>query len=497
MPSLYALRLALPAALLGAASVAGYAPLNWYAVPVFALAGLFLLWHKAATARAAALIGFSFGLGLFGVGVSWVYVSLHDYGMMPALLAGLATALFCAYLALHPALVGWLLAMLRVSARWRMLVATPALWVLSEWLRLWLFTGFPWLALGYSQIDSPLRGFAPVFGVYGASLAASAVAALIAVAFAERGLTLVIAPAVAALLLATGHSLSQIAWTQATGEALTVRLLQGNIAQEMKFIEGRYEATLETYARLAQQPQPARLIVMPETAIPRFLDTVAPAYLSRLEGIAKSNQGDMLIGVPARDAAGRYYNGVMSLGDAPTQRYAKSHLVPFGEFIPPGFGWIVSVLKIPLSDFASGGTQQKPLKVAGQQVAINICYEDAFGEEIIRQLPAATLLANVSNVAWFGDSLAPQQHLDMSRMRSMETGRFMLRATNTGVTAIIDTRGVVTARLPAFTEGALTGTVMGYRGATPYVRIGNYPVVLMCFAILAWCVVRPIRRRRR
>ncbi len=500
MSLLHRLRFAPLAALLGALSVAGFAPLNWFAVPVLALAGLFLIWHKAATAREAALAGFAFGLGLFGTGVSWVYVSLHDYGMMPAPLAALATLLFCAYLALHPALVGWLQAKLRMPLRWRMLAAVPALWVITEWLRLWVWTGFPWLALGYSQLDSPLGGFAPVLGVYGVSLAACVVAALISVALIERGLTLFVAAAVVVALGLTGYGLGRVAWTQAAGEALTVRLLQGNIPQEMKFVEGRYQATLETYARLAQQADNApraRLIVMPETAIPRFLDTVDPAYLARLEGIARKNQGDLLAGVPARDAAGRYYNGVVSLGSTPTQSYAKSHLVPFGEFIPPGFGWIINVLKIPLADFSSGGAEQQPLAVAGQRVAVNVCYEDAFGEEIIRQLPTATLLANVSNVAWFGNSLAPEQHLDMSRMRSVETGRVMLRATNTGVTAIIDEKGRVTARLPAFTEGALSGTAMGHTGATPYVRVGNYPVVLLCFMLIAWCAFSPGGRRRR
>jgi apolipoprotein N-acyltransferase len=303
-------------------------------------------------------------------------------------------------------------------------------------------------------------------------------------------------PVAAAMLLAAGFALGRVGWTAPLGEPLSVRLLQGNVPQDLKFVEGRYEDTLETYARLAAS-KPAKLIVLPETALPRFLDSVAPAYLGRLKDIADKNQGDLLLGVPARDAAGRFYNGVVSLGSAPSQSYAKSHLVPFGEFIPPGFGWIIAILKIPLSDFSSGGLDQKPLKVAGQKVAVNICYEDAFGEEIIRQLPEATLLANVSNVAWFGDSLAPEQHLDMSRMRSIETGRFMLRATNTGVTAIIDPRGEVTARLANFTTGALDGSVTGYSGATPYVRAGNYPAVLICVVLLGWAALRRGDRRRR
>jgi len=506
VPAPYALRFAPLAAMLGAASVAGYAPLNWFALPVLALAGLFVLWLKAETARQAALTGYAFGLGMFGAGVSWVYVSLHDYGMMPAPLAALATALFCAYLALHPALAGWLLLRLRLrghgESHWPMLFAAPCLWVLSEWLRLWMFTGFPWIALGYSQLGSPLAGLAPVLGVYGVSLAASLVAALIALALCRRGMTLLGAPAAALLLIAVAYGLGRVAWTEPAGDPLTVSLLQGNVPQEMKFVEGRYEQTLETYARLAAS-QPAKLIVMPETAVPRFLDTVSPAYLARLKAIADNNQGDMLLGVPARDAAGRYYNAVIGLGGGTaaaggqTQSYAKSHLVPFGEFIPPGFGWIINVLKIPLSDFTSGGIDQKPLKVAGQRVAVNICYEDAFGEELIRQLPEATLLANVSNVAWFGDSLAPEQHLDMSRMRAIETGRFMLRATNTGVTAIIDPRGNVSARLTNFSEGALKGTVSGYSGATPYVRFGNHPVVLLCIVLLGWLALGPVRRRNR
>jgi apolipoprotein N-acyltransferase len=274
-----------------------------------------------------------------------------------------------------------------------------------------------------------------------------------------------------------------------------VSLVQGNIPQELKFVDGRYESTLATYARLVEGSA-GRLIVLPEIAIPRFLHEVAPDYIARLKRVAVARNGDLLVGAPVLETDRRYYNAVVSLGASPTQGYAKSHLVPFGEFVPPGFGWIVTVLTIPLSDFARGTDSQRPLQLAGQRVAPNICYEDAFGTEIIRQLPEATLLVNVSNVAWFGDSLAPAQHLRIARMRSVETGRTMLRATNTGVTAIVDPRGAVVARLPSFTEGVLEGRVQGYAGATPYVRLGDLPVVAGAALIAAAALVLSRRATR-
>jgi apolipoprotein N-acyltransferase len=211
-----------------------------------------------------------------------------------------------------------------------------------------------------------------------------------------------------------------------------------------------------------------------------------------LARVARERNGDILIGVPKRDDQGRYFNSLISLGTSPEQQYSKSHLVPFGEFVPPGFGWIVRVLSIPLSDFSRGPRDAEPLLLSGLRIAPNICYEDAFGEEIIRQLPQANLLVNVSNVAWFGNSLAPAQHLQMSRMRSIETGRYMLRSTNTGITALIDERGRVLAELPQFTEGVLEGQALGFSGATPYVRWGNLPVILGCLLALL-----PLAFRRR
>jgi apolipoprotein N-acyltransferase len=289
-----------------------------------------------------------------------------------------------------------------------------------------------------------------------------------------------------------GGALRTVEWTAPHGGRLAVSLLQGNVPQELKFVPGRYAETLATYAELAERSR-GRLIVLPETAIPRFLHEVEPEYLERLKAIAAARGGDVLVGVSVLDADRNYYNALVSLGASPTQIYAKSHLVPFGEFLPPGFGWVVAVLKIPLGDFGRGAAEQRPLAVAGQRVAANICYEDAFGEEIIRPLPEASLLVNVSNVAWFGNSLAPAQHLRIARMRALETGRFMLRATNTGVTAIVDPRGAVAARLPAFTEGVLEGEVGGRTGATPYARLGNALAVGLALTVVGWAA---LTRRR-
>ncbi len=440
----------------GALTVAGYAPPALFPLPFLTLACLVLLW-RAATPRAAFWMGFSFGAGVFGVGASWVYVSLHDFGMMPAPLAAIGTLAYCAILSLYPAAAGWCLARLQPGRLASALLAFPALWTFFEWLRGWVFTGVPWLALGYSQGKARLAG----------------------------GVALVLA-------FGLGQLAKQIDWTSAQGAPLRVALLQGNIPQDLKFQPDRYAATLAVYKRLIEASQ-GQLIVLPETAIPRFLDAVDPGYLRDIARIAVERRADILIGVPIRDTDRRYFNSVISVGTSPSQRYDKSHLVPFGEFVPPGFGWIVKTFAVPLSDFSLGSENPKPLALAGQLVAPNICWEDAFGEEIIRQLPQATLLVNVSNVAWFGDSLAPAQHLQISRMRALETGRAMLRATNTGMTAIIDPRGRVVAKLPQFTEGILEGEVRGYVGASPYVKLGNTPIVLTCIVLLGALVF--VRRR--
>jgi apolipoprotein N-acyltransferase len=477
----------------GALTVPGFAPFHLSPLPVLTLALLFWQWSQTRTAKHAFKTGWWFGLGFFLAGVSWIYVSLNTFGAMPLPLAAAATLLFCAFLALFPALAGYGVARSRRSVTVKLLLLAPALWVLAEWIRSWIFTGFPWNSIGYSQIPgSPLAGFAPVTGIYGVSLVIAVMAGCIAVVvmrWREAKTVHRAAVIMFAALPICGFGLKQIAWTSPTGASTTVSLLQGNVSQDMKWREDQVIATLQAYAKLVRGSD-ARLIVLPETALPLFLHQVPPDYLDALAAHAKKHNGDVLLGVveTARDSG--YYNSAITIGASSRQIYRKSHLVPFGEFIPlrPVLAWIVNILSIPLQDFSRGAIDQQPLNIAGQRVAVNICYEDVFGEEIIRQLPQATLLVNVSNVAWFGRSIAPEQHLQISQARALETGRYMLRATNTGMTAVINPRGEVEKAAPQFETAVVTHMVRGYQGTTPYVRWGNYAVLLVLALLLgaAW-----------
>jgi apolipoprotein N-acyltransferase len=475
--------------LAGAATVLAFAPFGLHPFALLTLALLIHLWMHAAPQRCA-LLGFAFGAGLFGAGVSWVYVSLHQFGGMAAALAVFATLVFCALLALFPAAAGWLQARVPASEAARACLLIPASWVLCEWMLSWIFTGFPWLALGYSAAGWPLQGYAPLGGVYLVSFVIVSAAGMLWLLAGQKPRFLV----VLLLVVGTGEALRHVAWTVPAGAPVPTALLQGNIEQEMKFHPERAPRILETYARLAEGTQ-ARLVIFPETALPAFLDRIDPAYLARLDAVGKRNEGDLLVGVPYRTGRDAYYNSALNLGVSPRQIYHKVHLVPFGEFVPPGFRWTLDVLSIPLSDFGRGSFDQPPLEVAGQRVAVNICYEDVFGAEIARSLPEATLLVNMSNVAWFGDSLAPAQHLQIARLRAIETGRMHLTATNTGITAAIGRDGRVLARLEQFTEGRLEIPAQGYAGATPYVRLRDWPVVVACLLIFALFTVRAKRSR--
>jgi apolipoprotein N-acyltransferase len=482
--------------LLGAVTVAGFAPLYLFLLPLLTAAVLLLLGERSGSMRAAFKIGFAFGLGHFLAGVSWVYVSLHDFGSMPAPVAAGVTLLFCAYLALYPAAASAFA--LRVRSSWlRRCAAFPAAWVLGEWIRGWLFSGFPWLAIGYSQApSSPLAGLAPILGVYGVGLALMVSAGLLLQALrplsARRAHPLVIL----ALLWIASAGLQAVTWTRPSGAPIAVALLQGNVPQSMKWRPEQVAATLTLYERMIRQTN-AELIVLPETALPLFLQQVPADFLESAAEHARAHGADILLGLPERGRGDEYFNSVVSIGVSPTQVYRKSHLVPFGEFVPlrPLFGPVVAAMAIPLTDFSRGALDQRPLAIAGQRVAVNICYEDAFGEEIIRQLPEATLLVNVSNVAWFGDSIAPLQHLQIAQMRAIETGRPMLRATNSGMTAVVDASGHIVDAAETFRTEIVEAKVTGRTGATPYVRFGNAPVLLLAMSLLGLAAATALRRR--
>jgi apolipoprotein N-acyltransferase len=489
-------------ALLGAATVLGFAPFHWWPVPLLTLAVFARLVDRAAQPSHAAALGYAFGFGHFVTGVSWVFVSMHEYGGMSVPLAAFATGFFCAYLALFPAAAAWLTG--RARAGWpRLLLAFPAAWVLCEWVRGWMFTGFPWLAIGYSQSPGgPLSAFAPLLGTYGVGLATMLSAGLLAwwqpwrADWARMRLRRAATHPAAALglaLWAAALALKPVAWTTPVGEPVSVALAQGNIEQDLKWRPENLRATLETYLDLARSSD-ARLILLPETAVPLFDVQVPEDYFELLAAHARANGGDILLGVPELVAGDpeRYYNSVISLGSNPRQAYRKHHLVPFGDYFPDWafITWVMNAMQIPMSSFSRGDAVQQPLAVAGQRVAVNICYEDVFGEEIIRQLPAATMLANFTNDAWWGDSAASEQHLQKAQMRAQETGRYMLRATNTGVTAIVDQRGRVLASAPEFVAAVVSGTAQGYAGATPYVRFGNWPFLALATVMLVTGRVR-------
>ncbi|MGB4192884.1 MAG: apolipoprotein N-acyltransferase [Limnohabitans sp.] len=431
----------------------------------------------------------------------WLYVSMHDVGGLPAPLAALAVCALAGALALYyaAASAAWL-----VLARGALVqkpgavsVLFAALWTLAELMRGRWLTGFPWGAGGYAHVDGVLSVWAPWVGVYGMG----ALAAWLAMRLALSGWRL---RALKPLL-----GLGLVSWVlQAWGPSFTtsagvgqVALLQANISQSAKFdpASGIRDALQWYDAQLRANQQP--LVVAPETAIPLLPRHLPEGYWSGLQAhFAQPGRPVALVGVPLGSLDEGYSNSVVALGPqgvAP-YRYDKSHLVPFGEFIPPGFAWFIRMMNIPLGDFKSGGWDQASLAWQGQRLAPNVCYEDLFGEELARRFKdpatAPTALVNVSNIAWFGDTLAVDQHLSISRLRAMELGRPMLRATNTGATAIIDHTGRVTDQLPRFTRGSLTGSFEGRHGLTPFARWasawGLAPMWALCCAVVAWAFWR-------
>lgn len=473
----------------GACSVLAFAPFGLWPLQFITLALLFNLVSRESSLKRTVLLGWAYGFGCFAFGVYWPYVSMHRYGDMSAPLAGLAVVLFSLLLGMFSAIAvgtgNWLRRRWQAGAGLSLLAIFPSTWMLSEWLRDWIFSGFPWLASGYAHTGSPLAGFAPVLGVFGVGWLAAIIAGSVAL-FPSRRRPI----ALAVLLLAAGMGFKLIPWTHPSGAPISVRLLQGNVAQEEKFQSAHLGETLTMYDSMLRE-KPADLIVTPETAIAQLPQLLPPDYIARLVLFAKQTQSHLAIGIVLSDSPGVYSNSVIDLSPQLTRnnlyRYDKHHLVPFGEFIPFGFRWLVDMMRIPLGDQTPGPMPQPPFAVKDQWILPNICYEDLFGEEIADELsarddkgvPQATILLNVSNMGWFGKWLAVPQHLQISQMRALETARPALRATNTGATAVIDRKGEVIAELAPYTRGTLAASVQGYTGLTPYILCGNAPIVAL------------------
>jgi apolipoprotein N-acyltransferase len=481
-----------------------FSPLGFFPLAVLMPAILFFLWLQSVP-RQAFITGYLFGLGFFGAGVSWVVVSFYRFGGMGLGLSLATMLLFVLFLALFPAFLGWLSRRYfsALDEKVYLLLLLPVLWVLLEWVRGWIFTGFPWLNLGYSQTDSPLAGFAPVLGVYGVSWVVAFSASLLVYALRSENRPRYVALTTFLLLWILAAGLTQISWSQPKGEPLTASLIQGNVPQNIKWRADQRGPTIELYTRLSRDRWGRDIIIWPETALPAYFHQ-AKSFLQRLATEANENGGStLLLGLPvmSEEDDSQYFNAVVRVaangaGEVVTQIYRKSHLVPFGEYIPlkSVLGGLLDILQVPMADFSRGSENQPLLEVAGHKVGMSICYEDAFGEEVIRALPDAAFLVNVSNDAWFGDSFAPHQHLQMARMRTLETARPMLRATNNGVSAVIDQRGQVLATSPQFEVAVLDGEIQPQQGATPYVRAGNWPVLLGLFLSLGFCILQRLQK---
>lgn len=459
-------------------TVLAFAPFGWYPLGMLALA----LWYQGLRGGedgAAFGLGWLYGLGLFGVGVFWIRISLNEFAQLPILAAHGLMMLFVTVMALYYGLAGWLIAKLgrplwRAHQDWVVAVLLlPAIWVLMEWLRAWLFTGFPWLLLGNTQIDAPLAGWVPVLGVHGLSLLAALSAGLLWLA-ATHLRRYVLAIVLLLGLWGGGALFFRIDWTQPQGKPFDVALVQANIAPALKWQPEALEPNLQAHLQLTREQLGRALIVWPETAIPSFLHEVRRPLIEPLVAQARAAGSDIVIGVPIMEANGHYYNGLLSLGSH-EDRYDKRHLVPFGEYLPLR-DWIeplVNWFEVPMSSFTPGTAQRPLLQVGQHPVGVSICYEDVFPEHVRQALPEAHYLLNVTNDAWFGKSLAPAQHLEFARLRALENGRYLVRATNTGISAIIDQRGRVQARSPLFERAVLVGQVQPFSGQTPFARLGS------------------------
>ena len=467
----------------GVATVLAFAPSSWWPFGFLGPALLMWLWRDASP-REAFRLGFLWAAGMFVPGTYWLYTAIHVFGLAPVWLALFLMLGLVALMASYYGLLGYAAACwLRPATPVGALVGVPCAWLLVDWTRGWLFSGFPWLQLGYSQSDTPLAALAPVAGVHGVTLVTLLVAAALVVMAGMSGRARIAAAVVLVTVAGGSVVLDGRSYTRPAGAPFEVALVQGAIPQDLKWQEDNRAVTLDLYRDMTRKALGAKLIVWPEAALP-VLAHEASDYLDAMWREARAKGSDLILGLLRLDfATNRFYNGMVAFSDGTTWYY-KRRLVPFGEFFPvPKFvrGWM-RLMSLPYVDMSPGAERQAPLSAAGINIAPTICYEDAYGSEQLATLGESELLVNVTNNAWFGDSTAPHQQLQMARFRAREAGRYLARATSNGITAIIAPDGRVVARAPQFVPEILRGRVTPMTGLTPYAHTGNWPVL-----VLAWC----------
>ncbi|WP_210396400.1 apolipoprotein N-acyltransferase [Motiliproteus sediminis] len=471
--------------LAGTLAPLGFAPVDAWPLTLLSMT-LFL--GLIGSADRPALSGWLFGVGFYATGVSWVFVSIHQFGPAPIPLAALLTALFVAGIALFFALPAWLLRRLRLTHPLSIAFGFPALWVLGEWFRSTFLTGFPWLLSGYAALDTPLASWAPVAGVYGVSFILASVSAGLWLLISATSASVRWSAAISvALLLGSGAAWSPVNWVTPQPSPLRISIVQGNIAQQLKWLPQQREQILQRYIEPSRQLDDTDLILWPETALPLLLDQALPR-LEPLLRLLDDRQIGLITGAATRLAkpdGWRYHNSVAGLAGA-SGLYHKQRLVPFGEYVPLE-GWLRGLIRffdLPMSSFSLGPSHQPPLRSGDYALAPFICYEIVYPELVREAALQSDFLLTISNDAWFGDSLAPHQHLQMARMRALENGRQLIRGTNNGISALIDETGQVIAQSTQFKTEILRGEVSAMSGTTPFTRLGSTPLLLLCTLIL-------------
>ncbi|MDH3747048.1 MAG: apolipoprotein N-acyltransferase [Gammaproteobacteria bacterium] len=432
---------------------------------------------------------FWYGFGLFLTGTHWIYISVVVFGEAPLWIALFLMLGLTVIMSLWLYLAGWAISRLGEGEPLQLVAVAPAVWVLIEWLRGWVLSGFPWLALGYSQIDSAYAGWAPVAGVYGVSFAVVLSSAAVLATLINRGMARWISLGFVVAPWLFGGILTFVDWTEDDGKALRATVLQYGISQDQKWRRENRQGTLDYYRDGTRIARSSEIVVWPEVAVPSLMSRES-AYISQLQSDARESGQTILFGI-LEDALDQgeptVFNSVLLVDGVRSQVYRKRHLVPFGEYfpVPDDVREWMKMMSLPHSDLTPGEDVQELLKTSGgTRLAVMVCYEDAYGAEQLYAFPDAGILINVSNDAWFGDSIAPHQHLQIARMRSLEVGRPTIRATNTGISAFIDHNGDIVREGDQFREVAITESVQARRGSTPYVGHGNGPVIGICLVIL-------------